>query len=218
MLTRLAIATIALAFAASTQAAEISVVGSRIVVKGPFISEDYAKFRQVAETVEGLATVELESNGGSAGAAVLIGEEIRRRKWSTSVLVNKVCASACAFIWLAGTPRQLDRDARVGFHGVYVIEDGKPVVSGPANAVMGSYLTSLGLSTQAIFFVTEAKPEGMNWLTARKAAEIGIKVAVLKKPWERKWAGSDQSADEGGKKGSLLKRLYLRAQQDESAK
>jgi len=156
-----------------------------IVVQGPFVQSDGPRFRALLSTFEGSTTVVLESDGGSAGAAIGIGEAIKQRGFATLVERGKTCVSACAFAWLAGKPRIMDPDARLGFHGVYIMENGKPVTSGAANAVMGAYLGSLGLPASAIYFVTDAKPDGMAWLTQEKASALGFDVFVLDRPAPR---------------------------------
>lgn len=180
MLTRLFAFAVLLGFSASVEAAEIKLVDDdnfrRVTIVGPINALDGQKFKQVADGFVGGATVVLESDGGSAGAAIAIGEEIKRRKFATSVLANKTCASACGFIWLAGKPKIMDKRAHIGFHAVYLIEDGKPVPSAAANAVMGSYLGSIGIPAAAIYFVTMAGPDGMNWMTADVAVKLGIEV------------------------------------------
>jgi hypothetical protein len=207
MLKRLAVALAFLTSAATTQAADIRIKSDGwVYVTGPFVSADGAQFKEVADRVQTSTTVVFESDGGSASAAILIGSEIKRRGWATAIMSGKTCVSACGFAWLAGHPRLMDRDARVGFHGVYVIENGKPVVSGSANALMGTYLASLGLTAPAIFFVTDAKPEGMNWLTQQKAAELGFNVFVLDPP---------PRAAKGRK--ALLEDLFRRSSADEGA-
>lgn len=156
-----------------------------IVIHGPMVQSDGPRFRSLVSTFEGPTTVVLESDGGSAGAAIGIGETIKQRGFATIVERGKTCVSACAFAWLSGKPRIMDPDSRLGFHGVYIMENGKPVTSGAANAVMGAYLGSLGLPESAIYFVTDAKPEGMAWLTQAKASELGFDVFVLDRPVPR---------------------------------
>jgi hypothetical protein len=45
------------------------------------------------------------------------------------------------------------------------------------NAVVGSYLGQLGLSYGAIFYLTTPDPNNMEWLSGKKAKELGIDTA-----------------------------------------
>ena len=209
MLARLFAFVVLFGVSASVDAAEIKFVDDdnfrRVTIVGPINALDGQKFKQVSDSFAGGATVVLESEGGSAGAAIAIGEEIRRRKFATAVFADKTCASACGFIWLAGKPRIMDKRAHIGFHAVYLIEEGKPVPSAAANAVMGSYLGSIGIPVTAIYFVTMAGPEGMSWMTADVAVKLGIEVyepVIPQKPETTKKA--------------KLEDLFRRADEDEA--
>jgi hypothetical protein len=49
----------------------------------------------------------------------------------------------------------------------------------PASALLGSYLTQIGLSESAVVYITKAAPTEMTWLNFRDAKQIGIDVI----PW-----------------------------------
>lgn len=66
------------------------------------------------------------------------------------------------------------REPISAFHASYIEQDGKLVESGMANALVGAYLSQLGLSQKAIAFVTSAPPQGMEWLDASNAQSIGV--------------------------------------------
>ena len=115
------------------------------------------------------------SNGGVLDAALQIGKAIRLKEFDTSVAANAECASACAYTWLAGKRRYMEPNAKVGFHAAYQIDaEGKPKTSGSANALIGAYLGDLGLSSEAMIYITDPGPEEMRWLTLDQANEIGI--------------------------------------------
>ena len=120
------------------------------------------------------ALVTFASEGGSAIAGIKIGETIRLRGYSTVVLRGKRCASACAVAWLGGSPRMMEKGAAIGFHAAY--DDAG--VSGPGNALVGAFLSEIGLSENAIYYITKAKPEGMTWLSLSDARAVGIDVEL----------------------------------------
>ena len=97
----------------------------------------------------------------------------------TAVPDGAACASVCGLIWLAGSPRLLAASSKIGFHAAYR-EDGSE--SGQANALVGAYLSRLGLSYRAIAFVTERGSDGMNWLHPSDAAGIGISYTLITPP------------------------------------
>ena len=104
------------------------------------------------------ATVALSSPGGNMLAGIEIGQAIRLKGFSTLVPEGFQCASACALAWLGGTTRFMGQGATVGFHAIFTTENGQNAVSSAGNAMVGAYLSQLGLSMQAISYITEKQP------------------------------------------------------------
>jgi hypothetical protein len=124
----------------------------------------------------------LKSDGGSLTAGLRIGELIRERGLETAVTFNARCASACALAWLGGTKRYMSTSSWIGFHAAYTVSDlGAANESGLGNALVGAYMTTLGLPKDAVIFAASARPNEMNWLTAEHALQLGINVVVLSK-------------------------------------
>jgi len=115
-----------------------------IVLNGPIKDGDDARFRDIAASA-GKAVVLLNSEGGSVAPALEMGRTIRLKGLSTSVPPDTLCASACALIWLAGSPRFLNETSHIGFHASYTLTEGKPSESGVSNALVGAYLNQIGL-------------------------------------------------------------------------
>jgi hypothetical protein len=114
--------------------------------------------------------VTLTSDGSEFVTAFLVGDHIRLTGMTTFVPTGKTCASACAFVWLAGRPRTFGGGARIGFHGVYVARTGQqPSVP---NALLGTYLGYLGFGYDAVVWMVSAQPGAMHWLTAESAKEV----------------------------------------------
>lgn len=142
-----------------------------IRIEGDIRPGDVERFRQISLR-HPKAVVELNSNGGSVIPAIEIGKTLRIAGYGTSVPQGEVCASACALIWLAGSPRLLV--GQVGFHAAYKDNEGRLQESGAGNALVGNYLTLLGLPAKAVLFATAAPPNHILWLTSANKAEAGI--------------------------------------------
>ena len=67
----------------------------------------------------------------------------------------------------------------IGFHAAYQEKGGMALENGMANALVGAYLNSLGLSSSAVSYITHAAPNSMQWLTVADAEAIGIDVRVF---------------------------------------
>src|SRR5437016_2474388 len=165
---------------ATTQAANINVLNSPglppiIVIEGSLDAGDDKKFVQIALPLD-QAIVGLNSPGGNVLAAIEIGRAIRLKQFTTFVPADTYCASACGLAWLGGTKRVMASTAHVGFHAAYVTENGQVHESGAGNAIVGAYLNQLGLSQNAIAYLTSAPPDSLQWLTANDARQLGIEV------------------------------------------
>ena len=149
-----------------------------ITLEGPLTFGDDKRFAAVAIGASS-AIVVLNSPGGSVAAGIGIGTAIRLLGFSTLVPEGLQCASACALAWLGGTPRFMGRGATIGFHAAFVTENGQDTVSSAGNALVGAYLNQLGLSMQAITYITEKQPADIQWLTFDDAATFGIEVSKV---------------------------------------
>ena len=144
-----------------------------IVISGDILEGDDARFGELSRRFP-RAVVYLESAGGSLVPAIELGKQVRAGLLATAVLVGSTCTSACALVWLAGTPRYLGPEAHLGFHASYSDEGGRLVETGVGNAIVGHYLSQLDLPEDAAVFATIASPYEINWLTADNSGEAGI--------------------------------------------
>lgn len=159
----------------SVYAAKQSFYRGIISISGTIDNDDYKLFQTLLDSNRGLVThVYLNSLGGSINSAVLIGELIRRNQLHTVVIAKDKCASACGLIWLGGAKRTIEPTGTVGFHASYQIRNGKKQESGQSNALVGAYLNKLGLSFDAVLFVTKAPPDKITWLSESEAKRVGI--------------------------------------------
>jgi hypothetical protein len=151
-----------------------------IAIDGELELSDIDSFRAKAEPLPvGRTTVEFRSKGGRLLAGIRIGAQIRAKRFNTVVPDGAQCASACALAWLGGVRRFVGESSSVGFHTAYILKTAGPAESGPGNAILGAYLNQLGLSEEAILYITHAAPTSVQWMSLEEAAEYGIAVAKL---------------------------------------
>lgn len=146
-----------------------------VSVVGKIKPEDGKRFASLVAPLP-QAIIGLASPGGNLLASIQIGEIIRNKKFTTIVPDKLVCASGCALIWLAGARRYVWDTAKIGFHGAF---DTNMKVSGPGNALIGAYLNKLGLTYDAVFYMTAASPTDMKWLHSDDARRLGIAAGEL---------------------------------------
>jgi hypothetical protein len=151
-------------------------VKADFIVTGPDIEP--AKFKSRREAKDWCTIKYPGSPIKEIGAQ--IGDWIRKRGMSTFVPGDRTCTSACALIWLAGVPRTVGDTPQIGFHAVYDPKTQRETGSG--NAVVGAYLTNLGISIKAIVFMTRKGPTSVEWLTPALAREFGVAWVMLQPP------------------------------------
>ncbi len=144
-----------------------------IGIYGNIEDHDVDRFRELSSTVN-KAIVLLKSSGGKLAPAIQVGEMVKAKGYTT--VVKDFCMSSCALIWLAGSRRLMTATARIGLHQAF---NTTGQADGAGNAILGSYLTRLGLNYSAIAYATQAGPDGFKWLTIDDARRVGIQVTVL---------------------------------------
>jgi hypothetical protein len=149
-----------------------------IILRGTLRMEDVDAFRFKIGSIS-KAVVAFDSDGGNLVAGIRIGTDIRLRSFVTLVPSGARCASACAIAWLGGARRFMAENAMVGFHAAYRDEGGRASETGAGNAVLGAYLSQIGLPESAIVYVTQAPPNSMTWLTMQDAVQRGIEVHLF---------------------------------------
>ena len=154
-----------------------------IVVKGEFQLADGDAFAAAVNTVEGFGpghvAVIFDSPGGKLFAGLRMGQLIRLHHYATFSPDDAMCASACALAWLAGAPRMMQAGSSIGFHAVFVMHGAAKTEDGVGNALVGAYMTKLGLSFEAIAWAARAHPDGVSWLTPEDARDLAIPVAII---------------------------------------
>jgi peptidoglycan hydrolase-like protein with peptidoglycan-binding domain len=150
-------------------------VPALILVEGELQYGDEKRFVEHALKLDE-AIVLLGSRGGNLYAGLEIGRAIRLKGFATFVPDDVHCASACAAAWLAGRPRAMGSNARVGFHAGYRVEAGQAKEDAVGNAMLGAYLNSLGLPEDFVIYATRTPPEGMQWLSFEDAKRLGVDV------------------------------------------
>lgn len=174
-----------LAFLCLAPAAKAAEIQSRdlgdgvhlITVIGTIEAGDEERFRTLALRHE-QAIVALASEGGALTPALEIGRLINLRGYVTAVFNSFTCSSACALIWTAGTKRFLHAGGRVGFHASHYESGGRKIEGGIGNALVGRYLTQLGMAERTIVFSTMATPDSITWLTKENKEQAGISFDV----------------------------------------
>lgn len=210
-------------YAATIESSRIADGHTTILISGEIFRGDDERFATVAGTAPDETIVVMDSPGGNLVTGLRIGSAIRMRAWKTAVPDAAMCASACGLMWLGGVQRMVGQRARVGFHAASIVgSDGVRREVGSGNALVGSYLGRLGLTDDAVIYLTSASPEGAAWLTETMAKQVGIRaefaslvqprqvalVAPLRTPVPARFPAGVITGVRSGSRTALLEQLY----------
>lgn len=163
--------------AAPAQAGQVAIQDNKacaISVAGRIEDGDDLAFDVLATACPN-ALVVLSGPGGKVAPALAIGRNIRARGLRTLVPAGAACASACSLIWLAGTPRLLAADARIGFHALSALRPGAPAVETHAfDPELVRYLTGLGYALDVTATVVNTPSASVHWRDAIELNANGI--------------------------------------------
>jgi hypothetical protein len=200
-------AILALTLRTPAQAAEFKVewvnpehTGASLTIKGNLERKDTDSFRAVAKELAYAreVMVELDSPGGDISVSSVIGETVHGEGWHTFVHDKVTCASACAFIWLAGKTRWYEGTAHIGFHGTREVRSWERSQRG--DAFVTNYLKRIKVPDNIIAFALAAPPTEIRWLSEEAIKELALKV-INKEEWDRMWIAITKSLPPVPKEG-----------------
>jgi hypothetical protein len=144
--------------------ATLSPDGHRLLLKGPIGSGDAQRLQAVADKTSTLRVVELDSPGGRLKEGERIAQWVRAKQWHTRT--TGACESACTFIHMAGSKRQVLPGAKLGFHRA---SSGSvnPVLDRLANREMARIYREAGLP-EAFVQRTLSTPAWSMWHPSRE--------------------------------------------------
>lgn len=88
-----------------------------IELKGEITPASALAFRRTLLAAPEAKILVLDSPGGSVTAGLLIADDVHTRRLATVIPSGSTCASACSYIFLAGSERQAD--GRLGVHQMW---------------------------------------------------------------------------------------------------
>jgi hypothetical protein len=92
-----------------------------LTVQGEFNQDDVNRFTKQVLTND-VHTVVFNSTGGDFMVSIKIGKFVREQNLNTLISDNKSCVSACAYAFMGGVERTVDKDARFAMHRPYFNE------------------------------------------------------------------------------------------------
>jgi len=164
-------------FFASTQLAssqEFNVIGDGrfAEISGSIEADSDERFRSFLNSHHGIIGVRLNSPGGTVVSAISMAEEISRRKLSTFIAEDHVCASACSILFFAG----YDRLAK-GRLGVHQMDDGGRSDASTLQFVLAEQLDAFqrfDVPWTVTHYMLTTPPWDMHWISDYDLEELSL--------------------------------------------
>lgn len=166
---------------------------STITVTGVITDEDAKQFLTLSALAEeasrkvgyrlagkkyGIVRVELNSLGGELGAAMSIGQQLRKLGGWAVVEQGSRCASSCVLILAGAVHRYVNGE--VGIHRPYFGEDKVVTESGQKSAYKGlemrvhAYLESVNVPASLYDRMVRIPPEKVHWLSRQELESYSL--------------------------------------------
>lgn len=123
--------------------------------------------------------------------ALQIGLLIRKLGWRTRVTGGDRCASACAYLFMSGKARRVDRTARIGVHQFWYRAKHLSSQQSEAEIYKRSqinfslllfYVRKMGVSSQTLELAGKTEPQRISWLTRQQINEWNIETRAVISP------------------------------------
>ena len=141
---------------------------------------------EIAARGEYVKSVSLDSPGGSVSDALLIGETIRKGKFSTLVASGALCASSCPLVFAGGVERVAEEGAAIGVHQVYAAVEPEDLPSGVraaglamsdaqrTTALITRYLSDMGVDPALWLHALETPPSQLYYFSPEELSSLKL--------------------------------------------
>lgn len=162
---------------------------------GTFDIGSAARFAaEIAARGEYVATIALDSPGGSVEDALTIATLIHDRGFDTDVAAGALCASSCPLVFAAGKARTATAQSAIGVHQIYAaLLSGDPQsalrVAGTAmadaqttTARITRFLAISGVDPSVWLHALETPPDRLYYFTPEELTEYRLVTALKNQP------------------------------------
>jgi hypothetical protein len=137
--------------------------GHRMRLQGPIGAGDAVRVGRLLSEAPALRVIELDSPGGRLKEAESLAAVVRAKGWRTAT--TGACESACTLLHMAGSRRQVQPGAKLGFHSAYT-GTWNPVLDRLANRELARIYREAGLP-EPFVQRTLATPPWQMWYPSR---------------------------------------------------
>ena len=124
--------------------------------------------------------VDVDSPGGQLFAALEIGRLLRRETASVRVARGASCISACVFVLMGATTREVVADARIGLHRPSLGDPRCETLVPSMSGELVRYAEEMGVSRQIVDEMLAIPGKRVRFVTAADLARYGLSVSIVR--------------------------------------
>lgn len=142
-----------------------------LFLDGPIVPETAGRFMAMLLALPETKKLVLNSDGGDVGASLVIADEVFKRGMATDIPEGAICASACAWIFMAGRERRV-----AGLLGVHQlrseVESNRNTQYHLANVIEA--MSRYGVPGEVAAIMMRTPPDSMYFFTPSEVALYGL--------------------------------------------
>jgi ATP-dependent protease ClpP protease subunit len=124
--------------------------------------------------------VDIDSPGGQVFAALEIGRLLRREAASVRVGRGAVCISACVFVLMGATEREVAADARIGLHRPSLGDPRRDTLVPALSEQLAHYAEEMGVSRRIVDAMLAIPASRVRFVTTAELARYGLSVSIVR--------------------------------------
>ena len=124
--------------------------------------------------------VDVDSPGGQLFAALEIGRLLRRETASVRVGPRAACISACVFVLMGATTREVAVDARIGLHRPSLGDPRRDMLVPAMSEELVRYAEEMGVSRQIVDEMLAIRARRVRFVTTAELARHGLSVSIVR--------------------------------------
>jgi ATP-dependent protease ClpP protease subunit len=123
--------------------------------------------------------IDVDSPGGQVFAALEIGRLLRRESASLRVGRGAVCISACVFVLMGATEREVAADGRIGIHRPSLGDPRRDALVPDMAEQLAHYAEEMGVSRQIVDQMLAIPASRVRFVTTAELARYGLSISIV---------------------------------------
>jgi ATP-dependent protease ClpP protease subunit len=124
--------------------------------------------------------VDVDSPGGQVFYALEIGRLLRREAAPVRMGPGAVCVSACVFVLMGATEREVAADARIGLHRPSLGDPRRDALVPSMAEQMAQYAEEMGVSRRIVEEMVAIPSSRVRFVTVAELARYGLSVSIVR--------------------------------------